>query len=61
MQNSSPLAELTLKAKGGNGRRLKFPEHVDGETISVNLVIPVRPIAVHLITLDTINGHQWPS
>src|ERR1700730_12444096 len=36
-----------------------FLEHVDGETFSVNLAIPVGPIAIHLIALKlstVING-----
>jgi hypothetical protein len=27
----------------------------------VNLVIRVGPKAIHLIALDTFDGHQWPS
>jgi hypothetical protein len=36
-------------------------EHVHRETIGVNLAIPVGPKAIHLIALDTFDGHQWPS
>src|ERR1700676_4550727 len=36
-------------------------EHVHGETIGVNLAIEVGPKAIRLITLDTFDGHQWPS
>jgi hypothetical protein len=36
-------------------------EHVHRETIGVNLVIRVGPKAIHLIALDTFDGHQWPS
>jgi hypothetical protein len=36
-------------------------EHVHRETIGVNLVIHVGPKAIHLIALDTFDGHQWPS
>ena len=36
-------------------------EHVHRETIGVNLTIHVGPKAIHLIALDTFDGHQWPS
>jgi hypothetical protein len=36
-------------------------EHVHRETIGVNLATPVGPKAIHLIALDTFDGHQWPS
>ena len=36
-------------------------EHVNGETIGVNLVIHVGPEAIHLIALDIFDGHQWSS
>jgi hypothetical protein len=36
-------------------------EHVHRETIGVNLAIEVGPKAIHLIALDTFNGHQWSS
>jgi hypothetical protein len=36
-------------------------EHVHRETIGVNLAIHVGPKAIHLIALDTFDGHQWPS
>jgi hypothetical protein len=36
-------------------------EHVHRETIGVNLAIEVGPKAIHLIALDTFDGHQWPS
>jgi hypothetical protein len=40
---------------------LSHLEHVHGETIGVNLAIHVGPKAIHLIALDTFDGHQWPS
>ena len=40
---------------------LSLLEHVHRETIGVNLAIPVGPKAIHLIALDTFDGHQWPS
>jgi hypothetical protein len=40
---------------------LSHLEHVHGETIGVNLVIHVGPKAIHLIALDTFDGHQRPS
>jgi hypothetical protein len=36
-------------------------EHAHGETIGVNLTIHVGPKAIHLIALDTFDGHQWSS
>jgi hypothetical protein len=36
-------------------------EHVNGETIGVNLAIHVGPKAIHLIALDIFDGHQWSS
>jgi hypothetical protein len=36
-------------------------EHVHRETIGVNLAIEVGPKAIHLIAVDTFDGHQWPS
>jgi hypothetical protein len=42
-------------------KRLLNLEHVHGETIGVNLTIEIGPKAIHLIALDTFNGHQWPS
>jgi hypothetical protein len=36
-------------------------EHVHRETIGVDLATHVGPKAIHLIALDTFNGHQWPS
>jgi hypothetical protein len=36
-------------------------EHVQGETIGVNLAIEVGPKAIHLVALDIFNGHQRPS
>ena len=36
-------------------------EHVNGETVGVNLVIDVGPEAIHLIALDIFDGHQWSS
>jgi hypothetical protein len=36
-------------------------EHVHRKTIGVNLAIHVGPKAIHLIALDTFDGHQWPS
>jgi hypothetical protein len=36
-------------------------EHVQGETIGVNLAVEVGPKAIHLVALDIFNGHQWPS
>jgi hypothetical protein len=40
---------------------LSHLEHVHRETIGVNLAIHVGPKAIHLIALDTFDGHQWPS
>ena len=40
-------------------RRLEFPKHVDGEIVGSNLAIAVGPNAIHLIALDTQDGHQW--
>jgi hypothetical protein len=40
---------------------LSLLKHVHRETIGVNLAIPVGPKAIHLIALDTFDGHQWPS
>jgi hypothetical protein len=42
-------------------RRLEFLKHVDGEIVGSNLAIPVGPNAIHLIALDTPDGHQWPA
>jgi hypothetical protein len=39
---------------------LSHLEHVDRETIGVDLAIPVGPKAIHPIALDAFNGHQWP-
>jgi len=36
-------------------------EHVDGEIARFKLAIPVSPNAIHLIALDTDDGHQGPS
>ena len=36
-------------------------EHVHWESSRCNRAIPVGPNAIHLIALDTVNGHQWPS
>jgi hypothetical protein len=36
-------------------------EHVNGETVGINLVIHVGPKAIHLIALDIFDGHQWSS
>jgi hypothetical protein len=36
-------------------------ENVDGESSRCNRALPVGPKAIHLIALDTENGHQWPS
>jgi hypothetical protein len=41
--------------------QLSHLEHVRGETIGVNLAIHVGPKAIHLIALDTFDGHQWSS
>jgi hypothetical protein len=43
----------------GHGKKsmLFHLEHVDRETIGANLAIPVGPKAIHLIVLDTSNGH----
>jgi hypothetical protein len=40
---------------------LSLLEHVQRETIGVNLAIAVGPKAIHLIALDTFDGHQRPS
>jgi hypothetical protein len=40
---------------------LEFLEHVDGEIVRFKLAIPVGPNAIHLIALDTEDGHQWSS
>ena len=40
---------------------LSHLEHAHGETIGVNLAIHVGPKAIHLIALDTFDGHQWSS
>jgi hypothetical protein len=40
---------------------LSHLEHVHGETIGVDLATPVGPKAIHLIALDTFNGHQRSS
>jgi hypothetical protein len=41
----------------GKASMLLHLEHVDRETIGANLAIPVGPKAIHLIVLDTSNGH----
>jgi hypothetical protein len=41
--------------------QLSHLEHVHGETIGVNLASRVVPKAIHLIALDTFDGHQWSS
>jgi hypothetical protein len=43
------------------GALLFHLEHVDGEIARFKLAIPVSPNAIHLIALDTDDGHQWPS
>jgi hypothetical protein len=40
---------------------LSHLQHVNGETIGVNLASHVGPKAIHLIALDTFDGHQWSS
>jgi hypothetical protein len=40
---------------------LSLLEHVNGETIGVNLASYVGPKAIHLIALHTVDGHQWSS
>jgi hypothetical protein len=40
---------------------LSHLEHVDGEIIGINLAIHVGPKAIHLIALDTFDGHQRSS
>jgi hypothetical protein len=40
---------------------LSLLEHVNGETIGVNLASHVGPKAIHLIALDIFDGHQWSS
>jgi len=52
-----PIAQATPRG----GRLLSHLEHVHGETIGVNLAIHVGPKAIHLIALDTFDGHQWSS
>jgi hypothetical protein len=54
---------MTAAVKGSDSPEalLFLPEHVDGEAIGVHLAIPVGPKAIHLIALDTLNGHQWAS
>jgi hypothetical protein len=36
-------------------------KHVRRKSIGVNLAIRVAPKAIHLIALDTFDGHQWSS
>jgi hypothetical protein len=48
--DSAPRQELLL-----------LLEHVNRETVGVNLVIHVGPEAIHLIALDIFDGHQWSS
>jgi hypothetical protein len=40
---------------------LSHLEHVNGETVGVNLAIHVGPKALHLIALGIFDGHQWSS
>ena len=62
--HSSMQSALRFCAKADVARRealLSLLEHVHRETIGVNLAIPVGPKAIHLIALDTFDGHQWTS
>jgi hypothetical protein len=43
------------------GAPLFHLEHVDREIARFKLAIPIGPNAIHLIALDTDDGHQWPS
>ena len=40
---------------------LSHLEDVYRESIGINLAIHVGPKAIHLIALDTFDGHQWTS
>jgi hypothetical protein len=56
------LQQYLLKADIARREALLSPlEHVHRETIGVNLAIRVGPKAIHLIALDTFDGHQWSS
>jgi hypothetical protein len=59
---SAAFARRTPKTDIARREALLSPlEHVHRETIGVNLAIHVGPKAIHLIALDTFDGHQWPS
>jgi hypothetical protein len=66
-ENLRPLQQKDFCNTSANRRHraagalLSHLEHVHGETIGVNLAIHVGPKAIHLIALDTFDGHQWSS
>jgi hypothetical protein len=49
------------KGSGSSKALLFLLEYVDGEAIGIHLAGPVGPKAIHLIAIDALNGHQWPS
>ena len=64
-QTSPPSVRMSPRCPTGDiaprQELLLLLEHVNRETIGVNLVIHVGPEAIHLIALDIFDGHQWTS
>jgi hypothetical protein len=56
LQHNLPTGDIAQRQE-----LLSQLEHVNGETIGVNLAIHVGPKAIHLIALDIFDGHQWSS